>query len=125
MQDGEALTVDETPLEPFVRRARLFDRGAFFEAHEASEERWLVESDSTWRVFLQGLIQIAAGFHKLFLTKDRASAARLLAKGLAKLERCPEGIAGVALGPFRDELRTCMARLDQGIAPSATPKLGV
>jgi predicted metal-dependent hydrolase len=119
------LTPGVPPLGPFVRGARLFDGGAFFEAHEAWEERWLVESDPTWRELLQGLIQVAAGFHKLFVTKDRASAARLLTKGLAKLERCPEEIAGVALGRFREEARACSASLEKGVVPSTTPKLGV
>jgi uncharacterized protein len=119
------LTVRKPALDPFARGARLFDGGAFFDAHEAWEERWLVETDPTWREFLQGLIQVAAGFHKLFVTKDRESAARLLAKGLAKLERCPSGFAGVALARFREELRAYTARLDQDIAPSAAPKLGL
>jgi len=122
--DGEALAAHEPALDPFVRGSRLFDDGAFFEAHEAWEERWLVEKDPTWRALLQGLIQIAAGFHKLLVTKDRESATRLLAKGLSKLERCPDPFAGVALGRFREEVRICSARLDGDLALSATPKLG-
>jgi len=122
---GEALNVHKPALDSFAGGASLFDGGAFFEAHEAWEERWLVETDPAWREFLQGLIQVAAGFHKLFVTKDRESATRLLAKGLAKLERCPGGIAGGALGRFREEVRAYTARLDQDIAPSAAPKLGL
>jgi predicted metal-dependent hydrolase len=43
--------IDET----FRRGARLFDAGAFFDAHEAWEERWRVETDPETRRFLHGL----------------------------------------------------------------------
>ena len=54
------------------------------------EERWRVETDETSRRLLQGLIQIAAGLHKFVAVRDPASASRLLAKGLAKLDGCAE-----------------------------------
>ncbi|HEY2734587.1 MAG TPA: DUF309 domain-containing protein, partial [Polyangiales bacterium] len=46
--------------------ASLFNDGRFFDAHEAWEDRWRATHDDTERRFLQGLIQIAAAFHKLF-----------------------------------------------------------
>jgi predicted metal-dependent hydrolase len=105
--------------ESFVRGARLFDAGAFFEAHEAWEERWLVETDVEVRRFFQGLIQVAAGFHKLRVLGDRASASRLLAKGLAKLEGCADGIAGVSLGPFCEAVRGWSGALSVGESASS------
>ena len=87
--------------------ARLFDDGRFFEAHEAWEEHWLVETDETKRRLFQGLIQIAAACHKLFVMNARESAERLLAKGLAKLDACPDEAEGIDLAAFRDALRVC------------------
>jgi uncharacterized protein len=94
--------------------ARLFDAGAFFEAHEAWEEPWLRETDETRRLVLQGLIQIAAGLHKLLVMGSPASAARLLARGLSKLDRSPSSMEGHDLEAFRDGVRACATDLDAG-----------
>ena len=42
----------------------MFDKGLYFECHELLEEIWL-KSEGKKKVLLQGLIQAAAGFHKL------------------------------------------------------------
>jgi hypothetical protein len=105
--------------------ARLFDAGAFFEAHEAWEEHWRVEKDEVARRFLQGLIQIAAGFHKWTVMHDSASAARLLDKGLAKLIVSADATAEARLAPFKTRVRACAAALSLGHLDVATiPKLG-
>jgi DNA-directed RNA polymerase specialized sigma24 family protein len=111
--------------EALERGARLFDEGAFFEAHEAWEERWLVETDPTRRRGLQGLIQVAAGFHKLLVTGDADAASRLLAKGLAKLDASPEPIGGLEIAAFREETRECARALAEGrFDRAALPRLG-
>ncbi len=100
--------------------ARLFDEGAFFDAHEAWEQRWRVETDEASRRLLQGLIQIAAAFHKLFVMHDSASASRLLERGLAKLEGCAE------VGEFREAIRACANRLGGGVFDASTvPRLAM
>jgi predicted metal-dependent hydrolase len=100
--------------EAFVRGARLFDSGAFFEAHEAWEELWRVEMDETQRRLLQGLIQVAAAFHKLFAIGSAASASRLLAKGMDKLDACPPRFGDVDVAAFRDAVRACAEALAAG-----------
>ena len=45
----------------FERGVLLFNRGAFYEAHEDWEALWL-EADGEYRLWLQGLIQYAAAF---------------------------------------------------------------
>ena len=103
----------------FTAGAHLFDEGRFFEAHEAWEHHWLVETDTARRLCLQGLIQIAAGFHKLVVQDKPASAERLLAKGLAKLDASPE------LTAFCDGVRTCAKEVTAGRFDASTvPKLG-
>jgi predicted metal-dependent hydrolase len=112
--------------DAFVRGARLFDAGEFFQAHEAWEERWLVETDAASRRMLQGLIQIAAALHKLVVVRNPESAARLLAKGLAKLDGLDDPIAGAWLVRFCRETRAFASALALGaFDPSAIPKLGV
>jgi predicted metal-dependent hydrolase len=62
-----------------------FNRGAYFEAHELWEQAWqeLAGSD---RIFVQGLIQVAAGLHHLGQRRP-GPAAGLLRKGLEKISR--------------------------------------
>ena len=65
------------------RGVDLFNRQEFFEAHEAWEDAWRMEQGETRR-FLQGLIQVAAGFVKLQRRQPRG-ATSLLGSGMAKL----------------------------------------
>ena len=95
-------------LEEIVRGgARLFDEARFFEAHEAWEVHWLVEKDAQRRLLLQGLIQIAAAFHKLVDKQAPVPAASLFDKGLAKLDRCPAQMDGARVDAFREGVRAC------------------
>ena len=110
--------------ESLLRGARLFDEGAFFEAHEAWEEHWRRETDAARRTLLQGLIQVAAAFHKLVVVRSPDAAARLFARGLAKLDACPESVAGVEIGAFRGRVRECASALAEGrLDRTAIPKL--
>ncbi|MGO8994519.1 MAG: DUF309 domain-containing protein [Polyangiaceae bacterium] len=112
--------------DAFLRGARLFDRGEFFQAHEAWEEHWLVETDEGTKRFLQGLIQVAAAFHKLVVVQDAESALRLIAKGLAKLDESAQANVGVSIPAFREGLRRYEVLLAGGrIDVFAIPKLGV
>jgi hypothetical protein len=111
--------------DAFARGARLFDEGAFFEAHEAWEERWRVATDPAERDFLQGLIQIAAAFHKLLVKNSPASAARLLSRGLAKLDASAAGAPEIGLAAFRHGLRACERDLAAGrFVRTTIPVLG-
>jgi hypothetical protein len=108
-----------SPREAFLAGARLFDAGAFWEAHEAWEARWRGDIDAAERRLLQALIQIAAAFHKLLIMESPESAIRLLAKGLAKLDEQPPD-AGLAT--FREGIVACgraiaEGRFDRGSIP--------
>ena len=110
--------------DAFARGARLFDEGAFFEAHEAWEERWRVATEKAERDVLQGLIQIAAAFHKLLVMNSPDSASRLLAKGLAKLDASAASVPEIELAAFRRGLRRCESDLAEGrFARSTIPVL--
>lgn len=108
--------MSETLSEAFRRGALLFDAGAFFEAHEAWEERWRIEADPACRICLQGLIQVAAAFHKLIVLGAEEPASRLLARGLAKLDACSPSTLDPCIGAFRDELRARSLGAEAGTA---------
>jgi uncharacterized protein len=110
---------------PWVRGARLFDEGAFFEAHEVWEDLWRAETDAARRSWLQGLIQVAAAFHKLLVVGSAEAALRLFAKGLAKLEAHPANVVGLEMAAFYDGVRACAGDLAAGCFDrAAIPKIG-
>jgi hypothetical protein len=88
-----------TDAEGFERGCELFNRGRFFDAHEAWETLWL-HAHGPRRLFLQGLIQIAAGCHKAYERADRRGCAALVAAGLEKISRdgLPGGLRDFAEG---------------------------
>ena len=98
---------DPTPLPStpgaLRRGAALFDEGRFWDAHEAWEEAWL-EEEGDVRLFLQGLIQVAAGYHKATVQLQPNGCVKLLRSGLDKLEPLPTEFLGVSLGRFLPEV---------------------
>lgn len=101
---------------------RLFNTRKFFEAHEVLETVWL-KAQGDERVFLHGLIQIAAAFHhhgRNNLTGLRS----LLEKGLKKLERFGAEKDGVNLDGLRKQLnawRDFLNRADSSGKRQAPP----
>ena len=82
----------------------LFDRGQFFEAHEVWEDAWR-RARGDDQVLLHGLIQAAAGFHKLQILQP-SGAASLLTKAAAKLAAIPPGAPVATLPEFRASLES-------------------
>ncbi len=61
--------------------------GCYFDAHEQLETAWKA-ADGETKVLLQGLIQLAAGLHRLKLNPQKSAGAfYLLDRGLEKLRR--------------------------------------
>lgn len=96
----------------------LFDAGHYFEAHEVWERPWLTEPDPEVRRFLQALIQLAAGFHKLRSPGGGPSAARLLGKAIAKLADLPDELQGADVAGLRQAARQWEASLGSGAPPA-------
>lgn len=88
---------------------RLFNARRFFDAHEVWEAAWLREEGDV-RTLLQGLIQVAAGFHQALDRKNASGCARLLAAGGARLDSLPDGSGGLALAEFRGAVRGALER---------------
>ena len=105
---------DEAGLAGETRRAldegrRLFNAGRFFEAHEVWEAAWLNEKGEV-RQLLQGLIQVAAGFHQAFDRGRASGCARLLSAGSGRLQPLPGDLAGLDLASFRITLARSLER---------------
>jgi uncharacterized protein len=85
--------------EALARGIALFDAHRFWEAHEAWEDAWL-EEDGDVRVFLQGLIQVAAGYYKATVQNQPNGCVKLLGSGLDKLRQLPDVFGGLGLRSF-------------------------
>lgn len=89
-----------------------FNRGRFWDAHEAWEEVWLRWPDPDRR-FVQGLIQLAAAWHHVTRGNDRG-ARRLFEAAVAKLRPFPPGFLGID----REECQRIAAMLAESEHPS-------
>ena len=101
--------------EALARGAALFNQRLFWEAHEAWEEAWLELEDEP-KLFVQGLIQVAAGYHKAFVQEQPRGCVKLLTSGLAKLEGRAEGFLGVDAAPFLVAVRASLAEAERWLA---------
>ena len=118
--DGSSFSVHRSSL---VAGIDLFNGARYWDAHEAWERAWLQLSGDA-KLFLQGLIQLAAAYHHLQRGTYRGGV-RLFDAALEKLSRVPEGYAGV------DRTEACAtARIhrekiarDELVAPDELPKL--
>ena len=100
-------------------RDRLFQKGLdafnsshFYEAHEHWEEVWLITPNPE-KLFLQGLIQVAAAFHHHFRANG-AGCRNLLRAGLDKLDRFPQAHYGLMIEPLRASVRLWLEVLEAG-----------
>lgn len=115
--------------EPLAEGVRLFNARKFFEAHEALEALWL-NARGEEKVFLHGLVQVAAAFHH-FVRHNPAGFRSLLEKGLGKLEAFGEtkgvpACAGrVKLAALQSQLREWRDYIErvQNPLPETSPPL--
>jgi predicted metal-dependent hydrolase len=90
---------------------QCYRREAFFLAHEHWEGVWL-QCQQPEKTFMQALIQVAAAFHHL-QRKNVAGASSLLKAALRRLERYPAFFGGIALTPFRNDVRAWIQLLEK------------
>jgi uncharacterized protein len=99
-----------------------FNRGEYFEAHELWEDAWR-ELAGAERIFVQGLIQIAAGLHHLQQRRP-LPAAGLLRKGLEKVSQgVPAALAHLRVEALAGAVAGLLAELAAAGAtvPAPTP----
>lgn len=109
---NQRLLTDEEVAERrpiLLRGIEQFNEGYFFEAHETWEELWL---PSPWpvRQFLQGVIQIAAGFVHL-MRHEYPGTIRLLDAAIEKLAAFPPDTLGIDAARLLAEARSARDEL--------------
>jgi len=80
-------------MSPLEKGVTLFNSHQFWHAHEAWEELWL-HSSGEEKIFLQGLIQLAAAYYHVQRGTFRGGV-RLFDAALRKLERFDDGRHGI------------------------------
>jgi uncharacterized protein len=101
-----------------VEGLRLFNEQHFFEAHEVLEDIWHRERGEP-RLFLQGLIQLCAGFHH-FQNGNTRGAAELLQRGADKMRKYPAVYLGLDASRLLDQVDACRGRIERmrdGVEP--------
>ncbi len=98
---------------------RLFNEEFFFEAHEVLEDVWHKEHGEP-RLFLQGLIQLCAGFHHLQNGNYRGAVA-LLQRGADKMRKYPERYMDLDSAAIIGRVDACRERIEKmqvGVEPA-------
>lgn len=98
---------------------RLFNTGKFFAAHEALEVVWL-DARGEEKIFLHGLIQLAAAFHH-YTRQNEPGFRSLLEKGWIKLGNLGKAREGIDLGNLRQQLEPWFRFLAEGRPEGLTP----
>jgi predicted metal-dependent hydrolase len=89
-----------------------FRRGEFYEAHEHWEAVW-DEADDPERRWIQGMIQVATGLHKV--QRGRSDIALgLLRRALDKLRDAPAVISDIDVAGMVTDAREAVAAIDRG-----------
>ena len=103
------------PWDALARGAELYNRGMHWEAHEAWEALWL-ELSAEPKLFVQGLIQVAAAGHKAFAQNQPRGCVKLLRTALEKLSHAPPDFLGVETRRFLPEVRRTLADAERWLA---------
>jgi uncharacterized protein len=108
----ERMDIGPTSMDDAFRNGiRLFNSTKFFECHEVLEAMWLKEQGEE-KVFLHGLIQVAAAFHH-YTRRNHAGFRSLLEKGWTKLERFGNIRREIDLAELRAQLQRWRKYMDE------------
>jgi len=106
----------------FALGVELFNRGQFWEAHEAWEQIWR-EREEESRIFFQGIIQAAAAFHLVFESPRAAGARNNCVKALTILEVFPVRFLGINVDELRENLKGILKELNRVDRSKASDEL--
>jgi len=101
----------------------LFDRGRFFEAHEAWEEIWRSTTPEPKGLF-QGLIQVAAALHQCLDLQRTVGPRRTLAKAKRNLEPYAPAALGIDVAGLLEGVGRWEGWLARREGPPPLPMLG-
>ncbi|MEF8830951.1 MAG: DUF309 domain-containing protein [Halobacteriales archaeon] len=93
-----------------IHGVRLYNDGAFHEAHDCFEIEWYnYGSGTTESAFAHGMVQVAAGAYKQFDFEDDGGMRSLLETALQYLHGVPEDFYGVDLADVRTTAMRALA----------------
>ena len=98
--------------EAFERGVALFNRRAYFAAHEAWEELWQ-SAEEREKAFFGALIQMAAALHLRFERGGGRGTRNLLVQALTTLEGYRPSFGGVDVDRLYAELTTYTERVEE------------
>jgi predicted metal-dependent hydrolase len=101
----------------------LFNRGAFFEAHEALEDVWRA-APAADKKFLQGLIQVAVALHH-HGNGNSAGARSVLRRAFRNLSLYPENFGGIHSAGLLKSISDWQRALDEGTLVPPLPKMKI
>jgi uncharacterized protein len=101
----------------------LFNRAAFFDAHEALEDVWRAATQPEKR-FLQGLIQVAVALHH-HGNGNLAGARSVLRRAFRNLSLYPENFGGIQSAGLLHSISEWQRALDEGMTVPALPRIVV
>jgi predicted metal-dependent hydrolase len=116
LDEGQRKRMDSHERDRLYQKGlEAFNSAHFYDAHEHWEEVWL-ETPHPDKMFLQGLIQVAAAFHH-YSRANLLGTQKLLRAGLLKLDRFPEIHGGLEIEALRESVRGWLDTLDAGEDP--------
>jgi len=99
----------------------LFNRAAFFDAHEALEDVWR-SAPAADKKFLQGLIQVAVALYH-HGNGNSVGARSVLKRGFRNLSRYPEDFGGIDSGFLLNSISAWQRALDEGTPVPPLPRI--
>lgn len=100
------------PRRLLLHGVAAFNAGRFFEAHEIWEALWN-ETVGEEKRFVQGLVQLAAGYLKLS-SAQYPGALKLLTRACQTLQTYPPVYAGLQISLLSDASLTAIRQLETG-----------
>ncbi len=107
--------------EPCRHGIELFNRAAFFDAHEALEDVWRA-APLAEKKFLQGLIQVAVALHH-YGNGNTAGARSVLRRAFRNLALYPRDFGGIESAGLLHSISEWQRALDEGTAVPALPRI--
>ena len=107
--------------EQYREGIELFNRAAFFDAHEALEDVWR-EAPLAEKKFLQGLIQVAVALYH-HGNGNFIGARSVLRRALRNLSRYPEGFGSIHSSGLLKSVSEWQSALDEGTPVPRLPKI--
>ena len=106
---------------PYRHGVELFNRAAFFDAHEALEDVWRVAPVAE-KKFLQGLIQVAVALYH-HGNGNSVGARSVLRRAFRNLSRYPKNFGGINSALFLSSISAWQRALDEGTPVPSLPKI--